>query len=292
MSRRSAVRAMTLARTAAVASLAGGALVGGAWLRYDRSRTRAAGRLEELDAVETRGHRRCGRRPDHRGVSVPNVHVRTRCISSSRRHRIHSGPDGPRSRRGARDQGSHGDSAGDRAAPSSAGRAVLARTGRRAGPGRERPRTGARARQRLRAPGGPSDARPRRARARRSSPRSDWRAAPARPPGPRVPGHCHHRGAPPPVAPLGDADVAEASGYRVTATIAAPRPPWAPLGDADVAEAIGELQRRRPARVAVSGHDSTPSAMQRFADAFGPGFREVLVGEEIRIGPAPVVETS
>jgi hypothetical protein len=35
--------------------------------------------------------------------------------------------------------------------------------------------------------------------------------------------------------------------------------------------------------VAVSGHDSTPHTMRRFAAAFGAGFREVQVGEEIRV---------
>jgi hypothetical protein len=39
----------------------------------------------------------------------------------------------------------------------------------------------------------------------------------------------------------------------------------------------------RGSLVAVSGHDSTPYTMRRFAAAFGPGFRQVQVGEEIRV---------
>lgn len=35
--------------------------------------------------------------------------------------------------------------------------------------------------------------------------------------------------------------------------------------------------------VAVSGHDSTPHTMRRFAAAFGTGFREVKVGDEIHV---------
>jgi hypothetical protein len=46
------------------------------------------------------------------------------------------------------------------------------------------------------------------------------------------------------------------------------------------------VQRLRAAGaslVAVSGHDSTPYIMGRFAAAFGAGFREVQVGDEIRV---------
>jgi hypothetical protein len=35
--------------------------------------------------------------------------------------------------------------------------------------------------------------------------------------------------------------------------------------------------------VVVSGHNSTPYTMRRFAAAFGPEFREVQVGEELRV---------
>ncbi|MGZ4190098.1 MAG: MBL fold metallo-hydrolase [Actinomycetota bacterium] len=72
-------------------------------------------------------------------------------------------------------------------------------------------------------------------------------------------------------------------GYHIQATLGSPRPPWNRLGDADVEDAIRELRERGVVRVAVSGHDSTPAAMTRFADAFGEGFEEVVVGREIRI---------
>lgn len=60
-----------------------------------------------------------------------------------------------------------------------------------------------------------------------------------------------------------------------------PRPPWQPLGDPDIDLAIDRLRSAGARLVAVSGHDSTPHTMRRFAAAFGTGFREVRVGEEI-----------
>jgi 7,8-dihydropterin-6-yl-methyl-4-(beta-D-ribofuranosyl)aminobenzene 5'-phosphate synthase len=61
-----------------------------------------------------------------------------------------------------------------------------------------------------------------------------------------------------------------------------PRPPWQPLSDRDIDVAVTRLRTAEASLVAVSGHDSTPHTMRRFGAAFGPGFREVQVGEEIR----------
>jgi hypothetical protein len=46
---------------------------------------------------------------------------------------------------------------------------------------------------------------------------------------------------------------------------------------------VRRLQAAGTWLVAASGHDSTPYTMWRFATAFGPGFREVQVGDEIRV---------
>jgi 7,8-dihydropterin-6-yl-methyl-4-(beta-D-ribofuranosyl)aminobenzene 5'-phosphate synthase len=62
-----------------------------------------------------------------------------------------------------------------------------------------------------------------------------------------------------------------------------PRPPWRPLSDPDIDLAVTRLRTAGASLVAVSGHDSTPHTMRRFAAAFGPGFREVQVGDEIRV---------
>ena len=65
-----------------------------------------------------------------------------------------------------------------------------------------------------------------------------------------------------------------------------PRPPWQPLSDPDIDAAVTRLRAAGASLVAVSGHDSTPYTMGRFAAAF-PGFREVQVGEEIRVDGRP-----
>jgi 7,8-dihydropterin-6-yl-methyl-4-(beta-D-ribofuranosyl)aminobenzene 5'-phosphate synthase len=66
-----------------------------------------------------------------------------------------------------------------------------------------------------------------------------------------------------------------------------PRPPWQPLSDPDIEAAVTRLRAAGASLVAVSGHDSTPHTMRRFAAAFGTGFREVKVGDEIRIHSRP-----
>ena len=79
------------------------------------------------------------------------------------------------------------------------------------------------------------------------------------------------------------ASLAEASATgadRVTAAT------WRPLSDPDVEAAVTRLRTAGASLVAVSGHDSTPYTMGRFGAAFGPGFREVQVGEEIRVDAA------
>jgi 7,8-dihydropterin-6-yl-methyl-4-(beta-D-ribofuranosyl)aminobenzene 5'-phosphate synthase len=62
-----------------------------------------------------------------------------------------------------------------------------------------------------------------------------------------------------------------------------PRPPWRPLSDPDIDAAVMRLRTAGASLVAVSGHDSTPYTMGRFAAAFGAGFREVQVGDQIRV---------
>jgi len=62
-----------------------------------------------------------------------------------------------------------------------------------------------------------------------------------------------------------------------------PRPPWRPLSDPDIDVAVARLQAAGVSLVAVSEHDSTPYTMRRFASAFRAGFREVQVGDEIRV---------
>jgi hypothetical protein len=53
--------------------------------------------------------------------------------------------------------------------------------------------------------------------------------------------------------------------------------------DPDIDDAVTRLRAAGASLVAVSGHDSTPHTMRRFAAAFGTGFREVKVGDEIHV---------
>jgi 7,8-dihydropterin-6-yl-methyl-4-(beta-D-ribofuranosyl)aminobenzene 5'-phosphate synthase len=62
-----------------------------------------------------------------------------------------------------------------------------------------------------------------------------------------------------------------------------PRPPSRPLSDPDIDAAVRRLRAAGASLVAVSGHDSTPYTMRRFAAAFGAGFQEIRVGAELSI---------
>jgi 7,8-dihydropterin-6-yl-methyl-4-(beta-D-ribofuranosyl)aminobenzene 5'-phosphate synthase len=73
------------------------------------------------------------------------------------------------------------------------------------------------------------------------------------------------------------AEASAAGADRVAAAI------WRPLSDPDVEAAVTRLRTAGASLVAVSGHDSTAYTMRRFAAAFGPRFRQVQVGEEIRV---------
>jgi 7,8-dihydropterin-6-yl-methyl-4-(beta-D-ribofuranosyl)aminobenzene 5'-phosphate synthase len=58
------------------------------------------------------------------------------------------------------------------------------------------------------------------------------------------------------------------------------------LGDAtapDVEDEIALLAARRPRIVALSPHDSGTAAIDAFRQAFGPAYRDIAVGDEIRI---------
>lgn len=62
-----------------------------------------------------------------------------------------------------------------------------------------------------------------------------------------------------------------------------PRPPWRPLSDPDIDLAVTRLRTAGASLVAVSGHDRTPHTMRRLAAVFDAGFREVQVGDELRV---------
>jgi 7,8-dihydropterin-6-yl-methyl-4-(beta-D-ribofuranosyl)aminobenzene 5'-phosphate synthase len=46
---------------------------------------------------------------------------------------------------------------------------------------------------------------------------------------------------------------------------------------------IDALREFRPGVVALSGHDSSDEAIERFREAFGPAYRDLRVGEKIAV---------
>ena len=63
--------------------------------------------------------------------------------------------------------------------------------------------------------------------------------------------------------------------------------PWQRTQESVVESTIDALERRSPKRVAVSPHDTSRWALDRFKEAFGDRYRTIRVGEEIRV-EAPV----
>ena len=61
------------------------------------------------------------------------------------------------------------------------------------------------------------------------------------------------------------------------------KPPWAGLGEADVENAISAIKRISPKLVALSPHDSSDWALDRFRQVFGDAYVDIKVGKEIRI---------
>ena len=57
--------------------------------------------------------------------------------------------------------------------------------------------------------------------------------------------------------------------------------PWDPINQEDVEAGIACLQRCHPQLVALSPHDSCTWSREAFQQAFGGGYQDVRVGEEI-----------
>ena len=59
--------------------------------------------------------------------------------------------------------------------------------------------------------------------------------------------------------------------------------PWDPVTKQEVEAAITCLERRNPALVALSPHDSCDWSIEEFSNAFGGAYQHVLVGREITV---------
>jgi 7,8-dihydropterin-6-yl-methyl-4-(beta-D-ribofuranosyl)aminobenzene 5'-phosphate synthase len=60
-------------------------------------------------------------------------------------------------------------------------------------------------------------------------------------------------------------------------------PPWQGIRETDVENAIAAIQQVSPRMVALSPHDTSDWAINRFRQAFGPAYVDVKVGQEIVI---------
>lgn len=65
--------------------------------------------------------------------------------------------------------------------------------------------------------------------------------------------------------------------------VSADRPPWNAINEDDVRRGIEEIREVDPQLVALSPHDSSDWSLERFREAFGDRYRDIRVGEEIRI---------
>ncbi|MEA3223531.1 MAG: MBL fold metallo-hydrolase [Thermodesulfobacteriota bacterium] len=59
--------------------------------------------------------------------------------------------------------------------------------------------------------------------------------------------------------------------------------PWDPITKEEVMAQISNLKSYNPSLVSLSAHDSCDWSIEAFKDAFGPCYKELLVGEEIQI---------
>lgn len=78
----------------------------------------------------------------------------------------------------------------------------------------------------------------------------------------------------------GPIDIAGMSPYRYLGT---GKVPWEQLSRKELAVNIDLLKQRQPRVVVLSPHDSSPLSLDAFREAFPDAYRELRVGEEIRI---------
>jgi 7,8-dihydropterin-6-yl-methyl-4-(beta-D-ribofuranosyl)aminobenzene 5'-phosphate synthase len=74
---------------------------------------------------------------------------------------------------------------------------------------------------------------------------------------------------------------------NVQALVGTDRLPWRGINEADVDRAILTMQEADVKLVSLSAHDSSDWAVERFRDAFGPAYTDLLVGAPITIRAQP-----
>lgn len=70
---------------------------------------------------------------------------------------------------------------------------------------------------------------------------------------------------------------------NIQRVVGSDRPPWAGLNENDAKQAIAAIKAVSPKIVALSPHDSSDWALDKFRQAFGDAYVDLKVGKEIRI---------
>lgn len=70
---------------------------------------------------------------------------------------------------------------------------------------------------------------------------------------------------------------------NIQRVVGSDRPPWAGLNENDAKQAIAAIKAVFPKIVALSPHDSSDWALDKFRQAFGDTYVDLKVGKEIRI---------
>jgi 7,8-dihydropterin-6-yl-methyl-4-(beta-D-ribofuranosyl)aminobenzene 5'-phosphate synthase len=73
------------------------------------------------------------------------------------------------------------------------------------------------------------------------------------------------------------------AGIKIQKFLGTCREPWNPYSLSDVEDSISFLKERNPKLVAVSAHDSCDASLDSFRDAFPNEYKDIVVGERIKI---------
>jgi 7,8-dihydropterin-6-yl-methyl-4-(beta-D-ribofuranosyl)aminobenzene 5'-phosphate synthase len=71
--------------------------------------------------------------------------------------------------------------------------------------------------------------------------------------------------------------------FNIQRILGSDSPPWQGIRESDVENAIAAIQKISPRIVALSPHDTSDWAIERFRQSFGAAYVDVKVGQKIVI---------
>lgn len=71
--------------------------------------------------------------------------------------------------------------------------------------------------------------------------------------------------------------------FNIQNIVGVDRKPWKGIGEAHVASAIKKIKSMNPEIVAISAHDSSDWAINKFREEFGERYRDIVVGKKIEL---------